>query len=206
MLWYLLLVFILIAAVLYIVWAHRRRAAARAAASSKRFEEIFGAAAQRAATAGGASSAATIADAAPPASVPTSAPVSPRRVPAAYLKRGPLLNSQHAFLFHALVTALPDCHVFVHVSLAALIEVPHTVQGREREQRVRALAQNVVDCVVCSKSMEAIAAIDLEAAESAEWRIKAECLKAAGVRYVRAAPGALSKTEELRALILGVAC
>lgn len=98
---------------------------------------------------------------------------------------------------------LLDYEILARVSLAAMIDVPAELQGREREQRLRALAQHVVDCVVCSKDMQVMAAVDLEAGSNAESRFKSECLKAAGVRYRCVSPAALPKREEVRVLLLG---
>lgn len=197
-LWYLLIALLPAAAVIYVVWAHRKRATAQSAASSKRFEQIFGsglqgAAAAPAATGGSGAAAARV----------STAPVAAGRATPSYFRKERLLDPRHAVLFRLLVAGLPGYTVFVHVSLAALIELPPSLQGREREQRSRALAQNVLDCLVCSGEMEVVAAVDLEAGDSAESRIKSECLRAAGVRYVRINPAALPGVEEVGRLLLG---
>lgn len=198
MLWYVLLALASLAAFLYIVRAYKQRTTAQRAASSKRFEEIFGDAARR------AKSNPTIAI--PPATgaatVTMRASAASVRTAPAYLRRERLLSAQHAALFRALESALPEHCVFTHVSLAALIDIPPSVQGREREQRLRVLAQHTVDCLVCSRDFEVTAAVDLETGETAESRIKLECLKAAGVRHLRLDPQALPPLEMLRVHIL----
>ncbi|MBI4206715.1 MAG: DUF2726 domain-containing protein [Betaproteobacteria bacterium] len=200
MLWYLLIALAPIAAVVYIVWTHRKRAAARVAASSRRFEQILGASSQRVA----APVAPALTPVSPGASAArvSTAPVAAGGAPLSYLRKERLLDPQHALLFRMLASGLPEYEVFVHVSLAAVIEIPLAVQGREREQRLRALAQNVVDCLVCSKEMEVIAAVDLEAGATADSRIKSEYLKAARVRYVRINAAALPAATEVRKLLL----
>lgn len=200
MLWYLLIALAPIAAVVYIVWAHRKRATARVAATSKRFEQIFGASSQRVAAPASPVSA-PVSPGASAARVST-APGSAGGAPLSYLRKERLLDPPHALLFRVLTSGLPEYQVFVHVSLAAVIEIPLAVQGREREQRLRALAQNVVDCLVCSKEMEVIAAVDLEAGATADSRIKSEYLKAARVRYVRINAAALPQENQVRALLL----
>jgi hypothetical protein len=184
---YFLLTLLPIAAVIYVVWAYRKRTAERVAVSSKRFSEIFGSAA------------------AAPAASSTShaAGIPPTRAPA--LKKEKLLDAQHALLFRTLASCLPEHAIFVHVSLAAVIELPPTLQGREREQRLRVLAQHAVDCLVCNQEMQMIAAVDIEDGVNAESRIKSEYLKAAQLRYLRVSPAALSGPSEIQTLLFGQA-
>lgn len=194
----LLIALLALAAVIYIVRAHRKRATERAAASSKRFAEIFGAASQ---SAGWSKATAVAAGAAMVHG--SGAPASAGRTPAPYLRKERLLDPRHASLFHLLTSSLPEHRIFIHVSLAAVIEVPPSVQGREREQRWRVLAQNAVDCLVCTGELDVIAAVDLETGNGAEARIKAEYLKAAQLRYLLVSPSALPRPEEMRTLLLG---
>jgi len=186
---YLLLALLPVAAVIYIAWAHRKRAAEQAAASSKRFAEMFGAT---------------------PGTQPATALSSPSAMPAAAAAsalcagKDSILDARHALLFRALTTAMSGFHVFPHVSLAALVQLPAALQGRAREQRLRVLAQHTVDCLVCDEGMQAIAAIDIEDGASAESRIKSDCLAAARLRYLRFNPAALPAPHDIRELVLGV--
>jgi hypothetical protein len=165
--------------------------------SSERFDQIFGTAARRAAVPMPATGPAKS-----PALQPSSAP-TPRRSAQNYLRKERLLDELHALLFSCLRSALPDQEILAHVSLAAVVELSPAVHGREREQRLRALGQYTVDCIVCNREMTVIAAVDLEGNNGAEKQFKSECLKAAGVRYVRVSSADLSKPGELRALVLG---
>lgn len=196
MLAYWLLGLAAVVAVAYLVWAHRKKAAAKAVARRERFERLFGALPPQGATTDAASNAGEVA-----ARAPSPNPASARAP--SYARKERLLNAHQTQLFQLLKNALPDHEVLAHVSLAAMIEVLPAGQGREREQRLRALAQHVVDCVVCSSDMQAIAAVDLEAGSSAESRFKSECLKAAGVRYVCVNLAALPGHEEVRGLVVG---
>lgn len=185
-----------VVAVAYLVWAYRKKAAAKAVARRERFERLFGASLPRVATSDAVSNAGEM------AALRRSATPASGKAPS-YARKERLLNPAQAQLFELLKTTLPDYEVLVRVSLAAMIEVHSTTQGREREQRLRALAQHVVDCVVCAKDMHVIAAVDLEAGSSAESRFKSACLKAADVRYVCVNPGALPKREAVRVLVVG---
>jgi len=191
---YLALTLLPVAALLYLIWSHRRREAERAAASRKRFAEMFGAAT------GEKSAPPTVAGAAG-----TSPSVAAPRPPAAAPlceKNERLLDARHAALHSAVSQAMSGFQVFPHVSLAALVRLPAALPGREREQRLRALAQQTVDCVVCSERMEIVAAIDRENGASAESRIKSQYLAAAGVPYLRLDPAALPAPDDIRKHVL----
>ncbi len=114
----------------------------RAAESSKRFAEVFG----------------TVAPVRPSQSPATAGPIAAAPL---CLKRDKVLDGQHSMLFRALSAALQGHLLFPHVSLSAIVQLPPALQGREREQRLRALAQNTVDCLVCDAETHAVAAIDL---------------------------------------------
>jgi intracellular sulfur oxidation DsrE/DsrF family protein len=182
---YFLLTLLPLAVVIYVVWTYRKRRAERIAASSKRFSDIFGSAPK------------------PIHSPPASVAAAVSSVPASYVKKDKLLDPHHALLFHILVSSLPEHAIFVHVSLAAIVDLPPGVQGREREQRLRALSANAIDCLVCNKAMEAIAAVDIEDGVNVASRIKSEYLKSARVRYLRVNPAALPAAHEIQALLLG---
>lgn len=183
-----------VVAIVYVVWAYRKRTAARAASRRERFAQIFSPRAQR-------STAPEMAHAESPGAA--SPPEVPTRGPAPYARRATLLNVRHIQLHDVLRAGLPDHEVFAHVSLAAVIELIGLPEGREREQRSRALVQQTIDCVVCSKAFEIVAAIDLESGHTAETRFKAECLKAAGVRYLQWNPVQLPRSDEVAALLAG---
>jgi hypothetical protein len=183
-----------VVAIVYVVWAYRKRTAARAASRRERFAQIFSPRAQR-------STAPEVAHAGFPGVASTPGVAS--RGPAPYARRATLLSARHIQLHDVLRAGLPDHEIFAHVSLAAVIELTGLPEGREREQRSRALAQQTIDCVVCSKAFEIVAAVDLESGHTAETRFKAECLKAAGVRYLQWNPVELPRSDEVAALLAG---
>lgn len=185
MLGYVLLTLLPIAAVTYLVWFYRKKHAERTAASNKRFAEMFG---PRTGVPGAAGAKA-------PAS--TSAAVTALCSP-----KEKLLAGQHAAVFHALVDALPGHRIFPAISLASVVDLPHAVQGRAREQRQRGLAQAKLDFLVCDEHTRPIAAIDLQDG-AAEDPFKSEYLKAARLRYLRISAGAVPESAGLRSLVLG---
>lgn len=174
--------------IIYVVWDYRRKQAARAAASSERFTRIFSSAGQGRAT--GASP-----------GLPT--PPAVASTPTSYVGRNTFLGVHHGRLFAALDAGLPDYKIFAHVSLAAVIELTGLPEGREREQRARGLAQQTLDCVVCSKAFDIVAVVDLADGTAADARFKAECLKAAGVHYLRWNPLELPPAAAVATLIAG---
>lgn len=182
-----------VVAIAYLVWAYRKRSAARVAASSDRFARIFEPGAQRSATATAPAGTASLDEAAASAIAPRG--LSP------YVRRAGLLSAGHARLRDALRTALPAHEVFAHVSLASLIELTGVPEGRERDQRLRALAQQTADCVVCDKTFSIVAVVDIESGQSADRQFKAECLRAAGVRYLRWHADEIPRSGEIAALI-----
>jgi hypothetical protein len=189
-----LLALLPIAAVIYIVRAHRKGSAARAAASTERFSRIFE---TEAAPAAGSASARH------PAPAQTTISAAPVRAPGSYAKRMQVLSAHQTELRERLRRALPGHDVLSRVSLAAVIEVRGVPEGRELEQRTRALAQQSVDCVVCGPTGAVVAVVDLDDGSTAETRIKSECLKAAGVRYLRFSPLELPPENEVGAQVLG---
>ena len=191
MLGYLALILLPVAAVVYVIWAHRRRESQRAAASSKRFAQMFGAVS--------GTSPATAPSSSSPA--PAAAPAAKATIPLCTRKQS-ILDARHAVLYHQLTAALAEFRIFPHMSLAAVVQLPATLPGRDREQRMRVLAQSAIDCVICSEAMEVVAAVDLEDGRTAESRIKSEYLCAAGIPYLRINPAQAADVEGMRKLVL----
>lgn len=187
-----------VGAIIYLVWDYRKKRAARAAASSERFSRIFTAAEQGAAATGGGTG-----KAAPGVTPTPTAPAAVPSAPGSYARRPRFLDARHGRLFALLDAGLPEHEIFAHVSLPAVLELGGLPEGREREQRLRGLAQQTLDCVVCSKAFDIVAVIDLEDGATPEARFKVECLKAANVRYMRWSPLELPAPGEIAALVAG---
>jgi hypothetical protein len=192
--WWLLVPLVPIGAVAFIVWSYRKKAAIHASASSKRFEQIFGASLPSAAKSGAAAINATAARQQPG-----------RTASASFARRERLLTDPETLLFYVLKTGLPDHETFVHVSLAAVIDVAGTLRGNERERQLRRLSQFYLDFVVCDKNLQPVAVLEVEqgGAMGAVGQFKADSVKASGIRYLRISPAAIPQRQDLRTLIYG---
>ena len=195
---WLLLALGFVAAIVYVVWDYRRKTAARAAASSERFARIFSPAGPGNAAPGAGSDKAARGI---PSTLPT--PAAAPSAPGSYTRRTSFLGARHGQLFALLDAGLPQHQIFAHVSLAAVLELTGLPEGREREQRLRGLTQQTLDCVVCSNAFGIVAVVDLEDGATAEARFKAECLKAAQVLYLRWNPLELPAAADIAALVAG---
>jgi len=131
-----------------------------------------------------------LAQAAPPISPPPVLPASAVKARAAFLF-GP---AKLAFL--VLKAGLPDHHVFAHTRVSDLMD----------GISLGALANLPIDLLVCSKELAIVAAVDVDAGTQADAllaREKEQRLRAAGIRYLRFAPGAFPKPAEVRKLVCG---
>ena len=197
MLWYLLVLAPFIALpVLW--WNFRRKQAAREQVSGARWESL----AKEVVT--------------PPtvSPVPSSVPVVPatamshlQAMGASYVLRDRILDPAQKVLYYLLKSGLADYEIMAQVALSSVLSVPAGITGGEREQRLRTLARETVDFVVCDKTMKPVAVIDLLAQEvpsvlttAADFRT--QCLAQSSIRYLRLVRTALPKRDELRGLVL----
>lgn len=192
---WLLLAAVIVAAVC--IWDYRRKAARREAVSSERFEQMFKA---------GTTAAATPAPVAapPPAPGPAAAPEAPAAV--AYSACERLLSQTETLIYYLLRSGIPDHEVFPKVPLTAVVGAPGA--GYDREQQLRRLSRHQIDFILCDKAMRIVAAVQVETSGPeavVAQRIKADCLKSAGIRLITIDPRSLPKRSELRALVTGQA-
>jgi hypothetical protein len=184
-----------VGAIAFIVWAYQKKVAQKNAASDERYRQLFGADPRTStspveAPASGRTAAAT--------------PVLPL-VPqgaATYSSKERLLSPPETLLYYVLKAGLPDHVIFAHVNLAAVVEVPQTVRGYEREQQQRQLARYRVDFVVCDRNTNVVAVAEFESTDESA-AFKTACLKTAGIRHVPVNPAAIPKRDAIRPLIFG---
>lgn len=195
MLW-LMSLLVPVGAIAYIFWAYQKKIAQKNAASNERYRQLF-ADDPRTST--------------PPAEAPASGgtgiavpafPLAPPQDAAAYSSKARLLSPPETLLYYVLKAGLPDHVIFAHVNLAAVVEVPQTVRGYDREQQQRRLARHRVDFVVCDKNTNVVAVAEFETADESA-AFKTACLKTAGIRHIPVNPAAIPRRDSIRPLIYG---
>lgn len=196
--WYLLVLAPFIA-VPVLWWNYRRKQAAREQASGARWESIVKEAVSAPAAPPGAASSSS----APVAATPQSSAGANR-----YGMRERVLDPAQTVLYYLLKNCLADHEIMPLVALSSVLSVPAEISGSPREQRLRALARETVDFVICDKSMKPVAVIDLLAEEAPAALTTApdfrtQCLAQSGVRHLCLVRTALPRREELRGLVLG---
>jgi hypothetical protein len=202
---------VLIALPVAIVWSHGRKSARRKTERERRFRDMLSEA--RLVTTATAQAAMTPAAPAPSVVPPLATVPVPGAVPEApaqiLARKSRLLGQPDALLYYVLRTGLPDHEVFACLTLADIVDLAPGQGGYDAVQRLRRLAQQRVDFVVCSRSLEIVAVVMVDrlgpadAAQIEGRRIVEESLWAAGVRLVRIDPAAPPRHQQVRALVYG---
>jgi hypothetical protein len=136
-------------------------------------------------------------------------PAAPAFQPEKYTRRDRMLGPPETLAYFLLRSGLPEFEVLVRVSLDQIVTAPG-LSGAGMNGRGSVLAQHSVDFLVCNRSMQPLAAVDVldneaGAALTAAPDFKMHCLSQAGVRYVRILRTALPKRQDVRAVVLGPA-
>jgi len=140
------------------------------------------------------------------------APVAdaPAAAPGAGLGKKPrLLPQKGALLYFVFRAGLPDHEIFANLTLAELIDIEPTVRGFEREQKARRLAQQRLDFVICTRQLEVVAAVIIDAGRTADPMaadgvgFTETCLQAAGIRLLRIDAAAPPRHQQVRDLVYG---
>ena len=199
--WYLLVLAPFVAIPIF-WWMYRNKVRQRESESGARWEQFA-----NAAKTGGLNGATAVPAAAPVTAAGMVAAAAATTAPQ-FARRTRTLDAAQTVLYYLLKNALPDHEVMPQQTLARLLDVPADVVGTERELRVRGLALHTIDFVVCNKSLQIVAAIDLlerapPAALTAPTDFKSRCLAQAGIRHLRLTRTALPKRDAVRALVLG---
>ncbi len=189
--WYLLLL-TPVFAIVYVLWAYRNKAAAKEAASRERLTALVGIV-EGARAAGSAARKEQTA----PAVVSKLAADAAR--PAA---RPRFLTQPETLLYYVLKAGLPDHEIFPRISLASVIAAAENTPASALAARLP--ARHEIDFVICDKSMQVVAAVQLDAQPGRqETQVVNQRLSAAGIRLARFNPAALPRREQVRALIFG---
>lgn len=115
--------------------------------------------------------------------------ILPRRRRAAVMghyRHRPLMTDNELEFFGRLVAALPQHYVFPQVAMSALLEPTSANKATRHADRLR-VAQQRVDYVVCNKSCEVIAVVELDdrTHRQAKERTRDERLGQGGIRTIR---------------------
>lgn len=191
-LWYLLVLAPLIAIPLF-WWNYQRKQAAREREANERWQSVVQNVKRNEAGV-----------AAPRHSAGPAAPALP---PRNYTRRDRLLSPADTLAYFLLRSGLPEFEVLVRVRLDQIVTAPEP-SGTGMNGRGGALAQHSVDFLVCNRTMQPLAAVDVldneaGAALTSAPDFKTQCLSQAGVRYVRVSRTALPKRQDVRAVVLG---
>jgi hypothetical protein len=115
-----------------------------------------------------------------------------------------LMTENEAEFFGRLVVALPDHYIFPQVAMSALLETTSSDKKTAHGDRLR-IAQQRVDYIVCTKSCEVVAVVELDdkTHSRAKDQLRDARLEQAGIRTVRFQARQKPKVEVVRAMILG---
>lgn len=137
-----------------------------------------------------------------PAPPPSTGPILPAEV----ARRPRLLSDPQRLLYLVLRVGMPDHVVMANVRLIDLVDCGTDAAAVQADARLRVLASQRVDFLVCNRALEPIAALTLAAADASpagDERAKIDTLRAWGVKFLRFRIGALPRPKEIRSLILG---
>src|SRR5438067_2525586 len=121
-------------------------------------------------------------------------------------RRRKLMTDNEAEFFGRLVVALPDHYIFPQVAMLALLDTASSDNRKAHGDRLR-IAQQRVDYVVCTRSCEVVAVVELDdrTHSHAKDQLRDSRLEQAGIRTVRFQARNKPKVDAIRALILGPA-
>jgi hypothetical protein len=117
-----------------------------------------------------------------------------------------LMTDNEAEFFGRLVVALPDHYIFPQVAMSALLETTSSDKKTAHSDRLR-IAQQRVDYVVCTRSCEVVAVVELDdkTHSSAKDQLRDARLEQGRIRTVRFQAKSKPGVEAIRTMILGSA-
>jgi hypothetical protein len=119
-------------------------------------------------------------------------------------KRRKLMTDNEEEFFGRLVVALPEHYIFTQVAMSALLDTASIDKKTAHSDRLR-IAQQRVDYVVCTKSCEVVAVVELDdkTHSHAKDQLRDARLEQAGIRTVRFQARQKPKVDAIRATVLG---
>jgi hypothetical protein len=115
-----------------------------------------------------------------------------------------LMTDNEAEFFGRLVVALPDHYIFPQVAMSALLDAASSDKRTAHGDR-RRIAQQRVDYVVCTKSCEVVAVVELDdkTHSRAKDQLRDARLEQGRIRTVRFQARSKPGVEAIRAMVLG---
>jgi hypothetical protein len=122
-----------------------------------------------------------------------------------YRQRKLMTDNEEEF-FGRLVAALPDHYVFPQVAMSAMLQ-PASSDGKQAHSDRLRIAQQRVDYVVCTRSCEVVAVVELDdrTHSQAKDQLRDARCEQAGIRTVRFQSRNKPKADAIRSSVLGVA-
>lgn len=119
-------------------------------------------------------------------------------------RRRKLMTDNEEEFFGRLVVALPDHYIFPQVAMSAMLQPASSDGKTARSDRLR-IAQQRVDYVVCTKSCEVVAVVELDDRTHSQTKdqVRDARLDQAGIRTVRFQARNKPKVEAIRGMVLG---
>ncbi|MGJ7918409.1 DUF2726 domain-containing protein [Massilia sp. LXY-6] len=118
-------------------------------------------------------------------------------------KRRKLMTDNEAEFFGRLVVALPEYYIFPQVAMSALLDTASGDKKIAHSDRLR-IAQQRVDYVVCTRSCELVAVVELDdkTHSRAKDQLRDARLQQAGIRTLRFQSREKPRADAIRAMVL----
>jgi hypothetical protein len=119
--------------------------------------------------------------------------------------KSPLLSAPEQDLYRRLVASLPDHVVLAQVAFSQMIEV-RGGNAKENFRKRGTAKQKVADFVICDKSFEVVAVIELDDSthDAAKDEKRDEIIREAGSKTIRWYVSRLPRPDEIRRTVLGI--
>jgi hypothetical protein len=123
----------------------------------------------------------------------------------ALTRRARILTDAQRMLFLVLRAAMPEHLIMAHVRIVDLLDLADGAEALERDARLRTLARERLDFVVCDSDLVPLAGIVLYAGgidQVPDESAKIQALREIGVRFLRFRADSVPRPAEVRNLVL----
>jgi hypothetical protein len=188
-----------LALIVGIIWAYRKKREKHASERAKQLDALFAELKLNPNLPVGATTG---------AATPVAVAQSNSKLVPDFGKKQHLLQQVEALVYYVFKTGLPDHEIFAHLTLADLVDIEPTLHGYEREQKVRRLAQQRLDLVICTRQLEVVAVVAInktgpDAMQALNAQFVEKCLQTVGIRLVHIDPALPPRHHQVRDLVYG---